>query len=150
VKARVFVDTNVLLCAVDDREPPKRDRARAWVAACWERRCGCISTQVLSEFYSNARRRFSTAISSGDARALVRRYQHWRPWAIDQPTVETAWAVETRYSLNYWDALMIAAAQHQGCTLMLSEGLPHDQQIDSVRIVNPFLVGPELLDAAKT
>jgi predicted nucleic acid-binding protein len=56
--------------------------------------------------------------------------------------------VESRYGLNYWDALVVAAAQHQGCTVVLTEDLQHGQQIDSVRIVNPFLVGPELLDAA--
>ena len=38
-----------------------------------------------------------------------------------------------------------AAAQHMRCTLLLTEDLQHDQVIDSVRIVNPFQVGPELL-----
>ncbi len=144
----VFIDTNVLLYGVDDADPAKRDRAREWIAACWQRRCGRLSTQVLNEFYVNAKKKFSKAITQGDARAEIRRYQHWRPWVIDHPTIETAWAVESRFGLNYWDALMIAAAQQQGCTLFLSEDLQHEQQIDGVRIVNPFLVGPELLDAA--
>lgn len=144
--APVFLDTNVLLYGVDDKDPAKRDRARAWIAICWQRRCGRISTQVLNEYYCNARKKFTSAISAGDARAEVRRYQHWRPWAIDHPTVETAWAVESRYNLNYWDALMVAAAQQQGCALMLTEDMQHDQMIDKVRIVNPFLVGPEMLD----
>lgn len=141
----VFLDTNVLLYGVDDRDVGKRDRARAWIAACWERRCGRISTQVLNEYYSNARRKFSSAIAAGDARAEVRRYQHWRPWVIDHPTVETAWAVESRYGLNYWDALMVAAAQQQGCVLLLTEDLLHDQVIDKVRIVNPFIAEPDML-----
>ena len=146
--SEVFLDTNVLLYAVDDKDSAKRDRARQWLTVCWQRRCGRLSTQVLNEFYANARKKFETAISAGDARAEVRRYQNWKPWVIDHPTVETAWAVESRYGLNYWDALIVASAQHQGCTVLLSEDLQHDQQIDSVRIVNPFLVGPELLDAA--
>jgi predicted nucleic acid-binding protein len=145
VTVGVFLDTNVLLYGVDDRDVGKRDRARAWIAACWERRCGRISTQVLNEYYSNARRKFSSAIAAGDARAEVRRYQHWRPWVIDHPTVETAWAVESRYGLNYWDALMVAAAQQQGCVLLLTEDLLHDQVIDKVRIVNPFIAEPDML-----
>ena len=44
-------------------------------------------------------------------RAEVRRYQHWNPWSTDHQTVETAWAVESRYGLNYWDALMVSAAR---------------------------------------
>jgi predicted nucleic acid-binding protein len=144
----VFIDTNVLLYGVDDADPVKRDRAREWIAACWQRRCGRLSTQVINEYYVNVKKKFSKAIVQGDARAEIRRYQHWRPWVIDHPTIETAWAVESRFGLHYWDALMIAAAQQQGCTLFLSEDLQHEKQIDSVRIVNPFLAGPELLDAA--
>jgi predicted nucleic acid-binding protein len=143
----VFVDADVLLCCFDDHDAAKRDTARAWVSACWQRRCGRLSTQVLNEFYASARRRFPTAISAGDARAEVRRYQRWQPWQIDHATIETAWAVESRYQLDYWDALLVAAAQAQGCAYLLSEDLQHGQQIDSVKILNPFLVGPEVLDA---
>ncbi len=143
----VFVDTNVLLYAFDDAYPDKRDRSRAWLAACWSARCGRLSTQVLNEFYANARKRFRDAISAGDARAEVRRFQEWMPWQIDQATIETAWAIESRYAFNYWDSLMVSAAQHMGCTLLLTEDLQHDQRIDGLRIVSPFAVGPEILDA---
>jgi predicted nucleic acid-binding protein len=143
----VFVDTNVLLYAFDEADPAKRDLSRAWLAACWRGRCGRLSTQVLNEFYSNARKKFAAAISAGDARSEVRRYQQWKPWLIDQATVETAWAVESRCGITYWDALLVAAAQHLGCTLLLTEDLQHDQRIDRLRIVNPFVVGPELLGA---
>jgi predicted nucleic acid-binding protein len=143
----VFVDTNVLLYAFDEADPAKRDLSRAWLAACWRGRCGRLSTQVLNEFYSNARKKFAAAISAGDARSEVRRYQQWKPWLIDQATVETAWAVESRCGINYWDALLVAAAQHLGCTLLLTEDLQHDQRVDRLRIVNPFVVGPELLEA---
>ncbi|MBH9579017.1 PIN domain-containing protein [Inhella proteolytica] len=143
----VFVDTNVLLYAFDDKDPVKRDAARQWLVHCWSLRCGRVSTQVLHEFYWNARKKFPTALSAGDARAEVRRYQLWQPWLVDHATVESAWAVESRWGLNYWDALMVAAAQQQGCELLLTEDLQHDQQIDSLRIVNPFKTGPETLHA---
>ena len=150
MSATVFVDTSVLLYCVDDHDVPKRDRARDWVSACWQRRCGRLSVQVLNEFYSHARRRFPNAISAGDARAEVRRYQHWRPWQVDHPTVETAWAIESRNGLNYWDALIVASAQQQGCRYIVSENLQHGQEIDSVQILNPFIVGPEVLDQPAT
>jgi predicted nucleic acid-binding protein len=143
----VFVDTNVLLYAFDEAYPTKRARAHAWLSTLWQGRCGRLSTQVLNEFYSNARKKFAATLNAGDARAEVRRYQQWKPWQIDQATVETAWAVESRSQFNYWDALMVSAAQHLGCTLLLTEDLQHDQRIDRLRIVNPFLVGPEVLAA---
>ena len=144
----VFVDTNVLLYGVDDKDLAKRDLARRWITACWQQRCGRLSTQVLNEFYANARKKFPSAISAGDARAEVRRYQNWRPWVIDHATVETAWAIESRFGFSYWDSLIVSSAQQQGCEWLLSEDLQHNQQIDGVRILNPFLVGPEVLDAA--
>lgn len=139
----VFVDTNILLYCFDSRDGEKRSSAQAWVACCWRLQCGRISTQVLNEFYSNARKKFSNAISAGDARAEVRRYQHWQPWAIDHATVESAWAIESRYELNYWDALIVAAAQQQGCVHLLSEDLQHGQEIDGVQVVNPFKTTPQ-------
>jgi len=41
---------------------------------------------------------------------------------------------------------MLAAAQQQGCALLLSEDMQHNQVIDQMRIVNPFLADPSLLD----
>jgi len=146
VSVLAFLETSVLLYCFDEREPEKRDRAQAWVRACWQRYCGRTSTQVLNEFYANARKKFATALSAGDARSEIRRYQHWKPWAIDHATMETAWAIESRQGFSYWDSLIIAAAQQQGCTLLVSESMPHGQQVDSVRIINPFLLGPEVLD----
>ena len=145
----VFVDTNVLLYCFDPREPAKQAAARAWVGYCWQQQCGRISTQVLNEFYSNARKKFSSAIAAGDARAEVRRYQHWQPWAIDHATVESAWAIESRFDLNYWDALIVAAAHQQGCGHLLSEDLQHGQQIDGVEIVNPFKSTPQQIGLAQ-
>ncbi|WP_077032836.1 PIN domain-containing protein [Pelomonas sp. KK5] len=147
MSATVLVDTNVLLYCFDEKEPAKRDTAQAWITACWTRRCGRISVQVLNEFYSNARKKFSTAISAGDARAEVRRYQHWRPWQIDHATVETAWAIESRYQLNYWDALIVASAQHLGCRFVLSEDMQHGLSVDGVQIINPFIAALDILDA---
>jgi predicted nucleic acid-binding protein len=141
----VFVDTNVLLYSEDGADAIKQAGAVAWLRELWMRRCGRLSTQVLSEFYVNATRKLKPAMPSGDARAEVRRYQRWHPWQIDQATVEAAWAVESRFKLGYWDALIVVAAQQQGCELLLSEDLQHDQRFDAVRVINPFRVGPEAL-----
>jgi predicted nucleic acid-binding protein len=142
----VFVDTNVLVYADDGREADKREVARAWLARLWAQRRGRTSNQVLNEYYAVATRKLTLSVTRSDARAEVRRYQHWSPWAIDHQTVETAWALEARFSLSWWDGLMVASALHQGCELLLTEDLQHNQRIDSLRILNPFLVGPEVLD----
>jgi predicted nucleic acid-binding protein len=142
----VFVDTNVLVYAQDPRDPAKRQAAEAWLRDCWKRSVGCISTQVLHELYVNVRR-MAPSLDAEVGRALVRRYRAWKPWLVDEVTVDQAWNLQDRFALNYWDALMVAAAQQQGCAFLLTEDLQHDQRIDRLRIVNPFLLGPEILDA---
>lgn len=145
--SNVFVDTNVLLYSEDGRDRRKQAQAIAWLDALWSRQSGRLSTQVLNEFYANVTRKIAPPMPAGDARAEVRRYQRWQPWQMDHATVEVAWSVESRFRVNYWDALIIAAAQQQGCSLLLSEDLQHEQHFDGVQVLNPFLVGPERLDA---
>lgn len=143
----VFVDTNVLIYADDTRDAAKQLRAREWLLMLWEQRSGRLSTQVLNEYYVNVTRKLGLA--QGDARAKVRRFQLWQPWQMDHQTVETAWGVEARFGLSYWDSLIVAAAAQSGCTHLLSEDLQHGQQIDAVTIINPFLVAPRALDTAE-
>lgn len=141
-----FVDTNVLICADDKRDAAKQARAREWLLALWQQRNGRVSTQVLNDYYVNVTRKLGLA--QGDARAKVRRLQLWQPWQLDHQTVETAWGVEARFGLSYWDSLILAAAAQSGCTHVLSDDLQHGQQIDAVTILNPFLVAPSELGAA--
>ena len=144
----VFVDTNVLLYSEDGADAAKQGRAIEWLQALWVRRCGRMSNQVLNEFYFNATTKLKPAMPAGDARAEVRRYQRWQPWVLDHATVETAWAVESRFGFGYWDSLIVAAAKAQGCHYLLTEDLQHEQVIDNLQILNPFLVGPDVLDRA--
>jgi predicted nucleic acid-binding protein len=140
----VFVDTNVLIYAQDPRDAGKREQAGAWLRTCWQNHRGRISSQVLHELYANLRRA-APGLSEADSRALVRRYRAWTPWLVDDATVEQAWDIRDRFDIGYRDALMLAAAQLQGCELFLTEDLQHDQRIDRLRIVNPFKLRPDAL-----
>ena len=136
----VFVDTKVLISAEDGAEADKQHSALDWIERLWRARSGRLSTQVLNEFYVNVTRRLKPAMPQGDARARVRRYAAgWNPWQIDHATVETAWAMEARHGLQYWDCLVLAAAQHSGCTLVLSEDMQHEGRYGAVQVINPFL-----------
>ena len=145
----VFVDTNVLLYGEDSADGVKQSAALAWLKRLWLDRRGRLSTQVLNEFYVNATCKLRLPMAQADARTEVRRYQQWQPWVADHATVETAWAIESRYRLSYWDALIVASAQAQGCRFLLTEHLQHEQRIDNVQIVNPFFAGPEWLETSK-
>jgi predicted nucleic acid-binding protein len=139
----IFVDTNVLLRADDAQDQAKQAQAREWLQALWQGRAGRISTQVLDDYYVTSTRTFG--MPPGDVRAKVRRLQLWLPWQIEHQTVETAWGIEARFGLNYWDSLIVAAAVQSGARYVLTADLQptqHLQQIDGVTILNPFLVTP--------
>lgn len=144
----VFVDTNVLVCADDTADPLKSKLAGEWLEALWSRRLGRVSTQVLGEYYVTVTRKLAHGLTQGDARAKLRRYQLWQPWQIDHATVETAWGIEARLGVHYWEALVIASAQQAGCGTLLTETLPHGRTLGAVTVINPFRTAPcELLDA---
>ena len=145
----VFVDTNILICSEDGAHPPKREIALQWLAVLWQRGTGRISTQVLQDFYLSATCKLSPPMAAGDARAEVRRYELWQPWQIDHATVESAWAVESRYGLPFGDSLVIASAQHLGCSFVLSEDLPHEAHYGAVQVINPFNASIAILDTVK-
>ena len=142
----VFVDTSVLILSEDGAHAEQREQVLAWLRALWQQRLGRVSTQVLNDFYKTVTKRIEPAMPNGDARAEVRRYQRWNPWAIDHATVESAWSIESRFGLAYADALIVAAAKAQGCTVLLSLELPHELVLDSVKVLNPLMAGVDMLE----
>lgn len=138
----IFVDTNVLVYARDSSEPEKQPRAGEWLAALWKARDGRLSFQVLEEYYVTVTRKLTPGLEREEAQADVRDLLAWRPARVDGVTLETAWTVERRFGLNFWDALIIASAEAAGCAHLLTEDLAHGQVLDGVRVVNPFLQPP--------
>jgi len=81
MSAPVFVDTNVLLYAIDEAEPRKHRAALEWRAHLWRSRRGRLSFQVLQEFYVQALRKNPKRAAT--ARAEVRDLLAWDPVPID-------------------------------------------------------------------
>ena len=133
----VFVDTNVLIYALDPRDARKQAAAQAWLTRCWNERSGRISVQVLNEFYVNVVRVLGVEFRAR-ARREVQGLYSWAPWAVDTAALEAAWSLADDYSISHWDALIVASAIQQGCETLLSEDMQHRQVIEGVTIVNPF------------
>lgn len=133
-----FVDTNVLIYAVDSSEPDKQSRAAEWMGWLWRTRNGRLSYQVLSEFYVTVTKKLSRAMSGDEARRLTRSLTAWDPVVIDSRTLEQAWLVQQSASVSWWDALIVAAAQLSDAEILLSEDLPDGQAIGRIRVRNPF------------
>lgn len=144
---RVFVDTNVLVYARDVVEPEKQALAMRWLDRLWEDRAGRLSAQVLSEYYVTVTRKLRPGMPVDAARRDVRALRAWNPVPVSALLVERAWTLQDRFSVSYWDALIVAAAQVADCDLLLSEDMQDGQAMDGLKIVNPFRQGPEILEA---
>jgi len=134
----VFVDTNVLVYARDAADLGKQATAAAWMKHLWTVAAGRLSVQVLQEYYVTVTRKLDPGMSADEAREDVRDLAAWRPVRVDESIVESAWRLEDRYQLSFWDALIVAAAQTMGCETLLTEDLQHGLEIDGLRIADPF------------
>jgi predicted nucleic acid-binding protein len=146
MNALVFVDTNVLIYALDAGDPQKQQAARAWRAELWRSRRGRVSFQVLQEFYVQVTRKWPAAQDA--ARAEVRDLLAWRPVNADAEMIERAWKIQDRYGFSFWDALVVAATRFASCPYLLTEDLQAGQNLDGVLVVNPFRTPPSGLPTA--
>lgn len=136
--APVFVDTNILVYRQDSSDRVKQSRANDWIAYLARRRAARISFQVLQELYATLTRKLKPAFDAEEARGIVRDLAVWRPVAVDLTILERGWLLQERYSLSWWDALIVAAAQSCACSALLTEDLQHGQILGQVRVINPF------------
>ena len=133
-----FVDTNVLVYAHDRSETDRRPIAQATLDDLWRTRTGTLSTQVLSEFYVVATRKFDPPMSRRAAREVVGAYTTWPAVQVDAALILTASALEERHTLSFWDALIIEAAARSGARRLLSENLQAGRRIRNLTVENPF------------
>jgi predicted nucleic acid-binding protein len=139
--ARCFVDSNVIVYARDLTERDKQERASLWIESLGAAGTGRLSHQVMIEVYS-ALTRHDRHMDRAAARKYITSFRFWYPIATDIEVIEAAWRVQDRFGFNWWDCLIVAAARIAECNYLLTEDLQHDQDLDGIRVVNPFLVEP--------
>jgi len=138
--ATVFVDTNVLIYALDPGDPKKNSAAEVWRTELWKTRRGRLSVQVLQEFYVKTTQKWPK--SRDRARAEVQDLLAWHPVPMDYALLELGWKLQHRFQLSFWDSLIVAAAKTSGCRYLLTEDLQAGQNLDGVQVTNPFLTPP--------
>lgn len=148
--APCFVDTNVLIYWRDARDPIKQIRAREWLDALWLEQRGRTSVQVLNEFYSVMTSKFASVVSREDTWRDVQAMMAWTPQPVDADLMRRARDIEATHQLNWWDCLIVAAAQAQGCALLLTEDLQDGAHYGGVVARNPFKLAVAEQSAAYT
>jgi predicted nucleic acid-binding protein len=134
-----FLDTNILVYAFDSMEGLKHICAKHLIEDLWETKTTWLSTQVLLEFHSAITRPRSKTFSIKESQAVIRTFLYWKVYSPRASDVVQAVSIQERYRLSIWDAMIIQSAVACGCKVIYSEDLNHGQEIEGIKIVNPFM-----------
>jgi predicted nucleic acid-binding protein len=124
----------------DASQPAKKDLALSLIANALQDESGIISWQVVQEFLNVASRKFRTPLKPEDASAYLQKVL--MPLCRVLPDLEiyqSALDIMRRTGYSFYDSLILAGAQGGGCNILYSEDLQHGQQVDGVKIINPFV-----------
>lgn len=136
MSVEAFIDTNILLYAYDLDSGDKRSVALDLVLHAHKNpHRFAISVQVLQEFHVNFIRRGGI---QKDALDLLEDFSKWKVIENTLAVHRLGLAIQERFKVSLWDALIIAAAQTARAPLLYSEDLSHGQDYFGVRVVNPF------------
>jgi predicted nucleic acid-binding protein len=134
-----FVDTNILVYAYDETAGAKRDKARALVVDLLRTREGCLSMQVLQEFFVSLTRKIREPLESGEAARRVRYLSEWTLHVPERSDLFAAIDLHRDLRISFWDAMLIQSARRLGCRLIWTEDLTNGRSYAGVTARNPFL-----------
>lgn len=134
----VFVDTNILIYAYDLDAGAKHNVASEIVRNLWLSRRGVISTQILQEFYVTVTKKISSPLTPSRARGVIKTYESWHLQINDLGTIMLGSELQERYTLSFWDGMVLAAARQAGARVLLTEDLNSGQVVEGIEINNPF------------
>lgn len=134
-----FVDSNVLVYAYDSQEAQKQQQAKMLLHRLWQDQTGCLSIQVLQEFYVTTTQKLAKPLTGMEASQIIADLGLLR---VHRPQVEdilTAIQIQQRHQLSFWDSLIVRSANQLGCKVIWTEDLNEGQLIEGCSIKSPFV-----------
>lgn len=141
-KMSCFVDTNLLVYALDPKVPEKRQRAKDFLNRIMDRHTLVLSPQSLNEYYRVVTERH--AVPRNDARLLTWAWAKFCTAPYDFDVTEQAWQIQDGYGFGWWDCMLLASASRAGCELFFSEDMQHERAVDGLTIINPLRLDSDL------
>jgi len=141
MKDKYFIDTNIFVYTFDLRNKNKRNIAHDLIRKALSSQKGCISYQVVQEFLNVSLKKFEKPLTLQDC-------QYYLNTVLD-PLCEVyagiglfmnALDISDRWKYSFYDSLIISAALSSKCRILYSEDLHHQQKIQDLEIINPFII----------
>ena len=130
------VDTNVLIYSRDPRDPQKQSAANALLASLTD---GVLLWQVACEYIAASRKLEKFGYDTSQAMADVADMR--TVWEAPLPTwkvIDRAEQLLKKYSLSFWDALLVAACLEAGVTRLYTEDFDESVKAEGLEVINPF------------
>lgn len=138
MKDRCFIDTNILIYPFDNSNSSKQKACSTFLTQILVNAEPVISTQTLGEFFNVVVRKLN--FPKQDAMFEVQKLAAAFPiYEIKTENVLHAMQISNATQFSYWDSLILAMAIDTGCSVLYSEDLSNGQEIEGVKIVNPFI-----------
>jgi len=134
---KIFIDTNILVYTLDQKNIEKRDMARRIVKKVVESHQPVISTQVIKEFYVVASNKLKA--DPIVVKNIIHNFHNMEIVDNDLDLIEQAIDISILSQLSFWDSLIIAAAEKANCEYVLSEDLNSGQNYRGIKVLNPFI-----------
>jgi predicted nucleic acid-binding protein len=132
-----FFDTNILLYLFDRNSQEKCRIAEELFNKHQQDGSLRLSLQVVHEFASNLlRRKFGIPLEI--VADTVSDLLSLGVTALRAEDTSAALQYISEFGVNFWDALILAVAKREGCSVLYSEDFQHGRVYDTVRVVNPF------------
>jgi len=135
--SKIFIDTNILVYTLDQKNIEKRDMARKIVKKVVESHQPVISTQVIKEFYVVASNKLKA--DPIIVKNIIHNFHNMEIVNNDLDLIEQAIDISILSTLSFWDSLVIAAAEKANCEYVLSEDLNSGQNYRGIKLLNPFI-----------
>jgi predicted nucleic acid-binding protein len=140
-KMNCFVDTNLLIYAIDPDDLEKRQRVKDFLKRIINRHTLVLSPQSLNELYRVVAEK-RDLVPRDEARRLVFAWSPFCTAPYDFDVTQQAWRIQDRHRYGWWDCMLLASALLAGCDLFLSEDMQHEHSVGALTIVSPFKLQP--------
>jgi len=134
MKDKVFIDSNVILYLFMEES----DKSVAAGKILSDENC-IISSQVVGEVCNNLKKK--SGYTAEELKYVICGfYDEFSIIPVTSEIYIKAVSILKSYSMSFWDSVIVAAAIESGCGILYSEDMQHGIIIESMRIVNPFVV----------
>ena len=120
---REFVDASILVYAFDSSAARKQQAARQLLERLWASGTGCLSNQVLQEFFVTVTKKVRKPMPVDDARARIREFSAWTVFSPTADDIVAAIDLQTQARIGFWDAMIVLAAAESECDVVWTEDL---------------------------